>query len=174
MREMTEKTTYSITVGVVKRLELDNVWVTNYAHDLEFTILTRKKKKKKRVPCFFFFFWTRITLAARAHLEAFVLKDAFDGSIFAAGRQLGLEDNAKGAIAHDLTLGVLHITSLAGNAILDLLTDHLCRPVSQSVIRASCQLLRVQAGSSLAEEEEVEVEVVVVESEDEGGFEVEG
>lgn len=77
---------------------------------------------------------TRILLLLPGpHLEAFVLKNAFDGSIFASGRQLGLEDNAKGAIAHDLALGVLHITSLASNTILDLLTDHLCRPVSQSV-----------------------------------------
>ena len=61
------------------------------------------------------------------YLEAFVLKDTLDSSIFAAGRELGLEHDAKGAVSNDLALGVLHIASLAGQAILDLLADDFCR-----------------------------------------------
>lgn len=59
------ETTYSITVGVVKRLELDNVWVTDYAHDLELTILTRKRRKGQLFTALYF--GRQITLAAMAH-----------------------------------------------------------------------------------------------------------
>lgn len=108
------------------------------------------------------------------HLEAFVLKDAFDGSIFASGRQLGLEDNAKGAIAHDLALGVLHITSLASNAVLDLLADHLCRPVSQSVSPSVIHSSQPPAPASPTGELSGRGGDIVVEGEVREGFEVGG
>jgi hypothetical protein len=60
-----------------------------------------------------------------AYLEAFILEHTLDGRVFAAWGELGLKDDAEGAIAHDLALGVLHFTSLASKAILDLLADDL-------------------------------------------------
>lgn len=66
----------------------------------------------------------------RAYLEAFILENAFDGCVFTSWRQLGLKDDTEGAIAHDLALCVLHVTSLSSDAILHLFTDHLCTPVS--------------------------------------------
>jgi hypothetical protein len=59
------------------------------------------------------------------HLESLVLQDALDGRVLARGRELGLEDDAEGAIAHDLALGILHVPSLSRHAILDLFADDL-------------------------------------------------
>lgn len=61
------------------------------------------------------------------YLEAFVLQNSLDGGVFTAGRQLGLEDNTKGAIANDLALRVLHLFCLSCQAILDLFANNLCR-----------------------------------------------
>lgn len=62
----------------------------------------------------------------KTYLEALVLQHALDGGVFARRRQLGLEDNTKGAIADNLALGVLHLLGLAGQAVLDLLADDFC------------------------------------------------
>lgn len=61
----------------------------------------------------------------RAHLESLVLQDSLDGSIFTAWRQLGLEDDAKGAIANNLALSVGQISVLASHAVLYLFAYHL-------------------------------------------------
>jgi hypothetical protein len=87
------------------------------------------------------------TWQARTHLEAFVLKHALDGGVLAAGRQLCLEDDSKGAIADDFALCIrqvlvspladaLRTTQRAAHlvfareAVLDLLTDDFCAAVS--------------------------------------------
>jgi hypothetical protein len=73
------------------------------------------------------------------YLEAFILEDTFDGGIFSIWRDLGLEDYTKGTVANDLALGVLHLLCLAGQAILDLFTDDLCKhDVSISRLDLSC------------------------------------
>jgi hypothetical protein len=59
-------------------------------------------------------------------LETLVLEHTLDGSIFAAGGQLGLEDNTEGTVADNLALGVLHLFCLSGQAILDLFANYLC------------------------------------------------
>ena len=59
-------------------------------------------------------------------LETLVLKHTLDSSIFAAGGQLGLEDNTEGTVADNLALGVLHLFCLSGQAILDLFANYLC------------------------------------------------
>ena len=65
-------------------------------------------------------------------LETLVLKHALDGSIFAAGRQLSLEDDTEGAIADDLALGVLHLFCLSGQAILNLFANYLCTALAHA------------------------------------------
>ena len=67
----------------------------------------------------------------RTDLEAFVLQDALDGGIFTARRQLGLEDDAERAVAHDLALCVREVLVLARLAVLDLLADDFCARVRQ-------------------------------------------
>lgn len=62
-----------------------------------------------------------------SHLEAFVLQDPLDGSIFTTGGQLGLEDYTKRAITDNLALGVLDFACLAGESILDLLSNDFCK-----------------------------------------------
>jgi hypothetical protein len=64
--------------------------------------------------------------AIGTYLKALVLQHALDGSILSGGRQFGLEDDAERAVADDLALGVLHLLSLSGQAVLDLLTDDFC------------------------------------------------
>lgn len=60
------------------------------------------------------------------NLETLVLKDSLDGRVFAAGRELGLKDNAEGPVADDLALGVLHLPLFASQPILHFLPDDLC------------------------------------------------
>lgn len=61
-----------------------------------------------------------------ANLEALVLKNALDGSIFSRRRQFGLEDHSKGTVAYNFALGILHLLGLTCQAILDLLANDLC------------------------------------------------
>lgn len=61
-----------------------------------------------------------------SHLEALVLQHSFNGCILARGRQFCLENHAEAAIAHNLALSVLHLSRLAGQAILHLLANNLC------------------------------------------------
>lgn len=68
----------------------------------------------------------RIRGFIETYLEALVLQHALDGGILPRRRELGLEDDAEGAIADNLALGVLHLLGLAGQAVLDLLTDDFC------------------------------------------------
>lgn len=75
--------------------------------------------------------------ASTIHLESFVLKNSLDGSIFPAGRQFGLKDDAKGAIANDLALGVLHLPRFPSEAILHLFPYHLCMCMSAHVPNTS-------------------------------------
>jgi len=61
------------------------------------------------------------------HLEALVLENALDGSVFAAGRQLRLEDDAERTVSHNLALCVREVLVVAGHAVLHLLADDFCR-----------------------------------------------
>jgi len=36
-------TTYAVAVGVVKGLELDDVWVSHYTHDLQLSVLYKSQ-----------------------------------------------------------------------------------------------------------------------------------
>jgi hypothetical protein len=63
-----------------------------------------------------------------AILETLVLQNPFDGCILVRWRQLGLEDYAKGPVAHNLALGVLNLAGLAGDAILDFFADYFSHP----------------------------------------------
>jgi hypothetical protein len=65
--------------------------------------------------------------AARKYLEAFVLQDSFDCSIFAAGRELGLEDDPKGAVSNNFALSVGEIPCFSRNAVLYPFADDFCR-----------------------------------------------
>lgn len=64
---------------------------------------------------------------AKTHLEALVLEHALDGGILTTGRQLGLEDYTKGAVADNLALRVCEVLVVARQAILDLFVDNFCR-----------------------------------------------
>jgi hypothetical protein len=55
------------------------------------------------------------------------LQHPLDGCIFTAWRELGLENDAKGAIANNLALCVRKVLVLAGLAVLDFLADDFCR-----------------------------------------------
>lgn len=56
------------------------------------------------------------------YLEPFVLQHSFDGGIFSAGGELGLEHDTKGAIADNLALCVLQFTCFTRQSVLDLLS----------------------------------------------------
>lgn len=60
-----------------------------------------------------------------AHLEPLVLQNPLDGRILIGRRQLGLEDNAERTVANNLALGILQLPGLAGDTVLNLLTDGL-------------------------------------------------
>lgn len=62
---------------------------------------------------------------SQADLEALVLKNTLDSCILSVRSQLGLENNSKGAISHNLALGILHFFGLASHAVLYFLTDDL-------------------------------------------------
>jgi hypothetical protein len=82
-------------------------------------------------------FWPRVSLEVGgqnrggACLEALVLQDALDGGVFSARRELGLEDDAKGAVSDDFALSVGEISGLSGDAILHLFPDDLWSRVSR-------------------------------------------
>lgn len=61
------------------------------------------------------------------HLEALVLKNSLDGGILTTGRQLGLEDDTKGAVADNLALRIGEVLVVAGQAVLDLFADNFYR-----------------------------------------------
>lgn len=86
-----------LAVGVVKRLQLDNVGVANDAHDLQLTVL-----------------------------EALILQDPLDRSIFSGRRQLGLEHHTKRTVADDFALRVGKISGFSSDAVLDSLTNDFC------------------------------------------------
>lgn len=64
---------------------------------------------------------------AQAHLESLVLQHPLDGGILSAWRELGLEDDAKGAVADNLALRVGEVLVLAGLTVLDLLANDFCK-----------------------------------------------
>lgn len=114
--EMKREETYSVAVGVVERLQLDDIRVSHNPHDLQFTVLLSIS----------FSFSSPLLLPHQIpYLESLVLEDSLDGRVFPAGRHLGLKDHTEGAIADDLTLGVGDLLGLAGQSILDLLADDL-------------------------------------------------
>ena len=59
-------------------------------------------------------------------LNLLVLQDPLDGGILTAGRQLSLEDNTKRAVADNLALSILDLSSLSSQSILDLLANDFC------------------------------------------------
>jgi hypothetical protein len=67
---------------------------------------------------------------AQTDLEALILQHPFDGGVFSAGGQLGLEDDAEGAVAHNLALCVGQVLVFSGLAVLDLFADDFCGAVS--------------------------------------------
>ncbi len=69
------------------------------------------------------------------YLEALVLENALDGSIFSVWGELCLKNNTKGAIAHDLALRILHLLRFAGQAILYFLANDLCKPSASTACR---------------------------------------
>ena len=75
--------------------------MTNDTHNLQFTVLPLLG------------YDNIVGSLAQAYLEAFVLKDTLDSSIFSVGRELCLKNNTEGAISHDLALGILHLFRLA-------------------------------------------------------------
>ncbi len=68
------------------------------------------------------------------YFESLVLQNSLDGGIFAARRQLGLEDNTKRAIPDYLALGVLHVFGFARQSILHSLANNLCWHQSVSLM----------------------------------------
>lgn len=59
------------------------------------------------------------------YLESLVLEHALNGSVLTRGRELGLEDNAEGAVSHNLALSILHVSSFSSNTILNLFANDL-------------------------------------------------
>jgi hypothetical protein len=114
--------THALAVAVVEGLELDNVGVADDSHDLQLSVLGRVSQL------------AGVAEWGSACLEALVLQDALDGGVFAAGRQLGLEDDAKGAISDDFALSVGEISGLSCDAILHLFPDDLWRRVSSGKV----------------------------------------
>jgi hypothetical protein len=105
--------TYPFAIAVVKGLEFDNVGVSYDSHDLQFSILPSRSASRR-------------SLAKPSYLETLVLQDSFDGSVLAAGRQLGLEDDAKRAVADDLALRIGNVSGLASDSVLDSLPYDFC------------------------------------------------
>jgi hypothetical protein len=110
---------YPLPIRIVEGLQLDDIRMSDDAHDLELSILYQLSAEEVELTC------------DEAHLESFVLQHSLDGSIFSARRQLGLEHHAKRPIADYLALCVLHLSCLASEAILDLLPNYLCTQNSQ-------------------------------------------
>ena len=94
--EVEEDLVAPVAAGVEKGLELDDVGVLHLAHDLQLAVL-----------------------------KALVLEDALDGGILARADQLGLEDDAEGAIAHDLALCIREVPLLAGRTVVHSFLDDL-------------------------------------------------
>ena len=77
-----------------------------------------------------------------ASLKPLILQHPLDGSILATGGQLGLEDDAKRPIANNLALSVCELSSLSGQAVLNLFANDfwkVCQQRSQTAqpIRSS-------------------------------------
>lgn len=83
------------------------------AHDLQLTVLRGSALNDSE------------TVREGPYLESLVLKHSLDGSILAAGGHLGLEDDTKRSIAHDLALGIRDLLGFTGEAILDLFANDL-------------------------------------------------
>lgn len=108
---------YPLAIAVVEGLQLDNVGVSDDAHDLQFSIL--RLSAKSETHC-----------GSRSHLETFVLEDSLDRSVLTAGRQFGLKDHTERSIADNLALGVGKVSSLPSHTILYLFADDFCSDVS--------------------------------------------
>lgn len=113
--------TYTLAIVVEEGLEFYNVWVSDYAHDLQLAVLIEVSLSHSVQP--------RL-LHELTHLEALVLEHPLDGRIFAAGRQFSLEDNTERAVADDFALCVRQVFVLARLTVLHLLADDLCGNVS--------------------------------------------
>ena len=119
--------TYPLAIIVEEGLELDDVWVPDDAHDLQFTVLRQISKCEI----------TPVRSHAQTDLEALVLEHALDGGVLSTRRQLGLENDAEGAVAHNLALRVCQVLVLARLAILHLFADNFCAAVS-----IACDMVR--------------------------------
>ena len=64
--------THSFTIRVVESLQLNDIWVSNDAHNLQLTVLNQISQQR-----------TICESGSMAHLESLVLQDALDGGILA-------------------------------------------------------------------------------------------
>jgi len=69
------------------------------AHDLKLSILPTIR--------------TNPNSLTRSHLESFVLKNSFDGCIFAIGMKLDLKNDSKRTVAYNLALSIGEIPGFA-------------------------------------------------------------
>lgn len=109
------RSTHPIAIRVVEGFQLDDIGVPNNTHNLKLAVLS----------C------VSISLSSaedrlQRHLKSFVLKNTFDGGVFAIGSKLGMKDHSEGPVAYDFALSILHFLCLPGNAILNLLSNDLC------------------------------------------------
>lgn len=118
--------TYTLSIGVVECFELYYIRVADDTHDLKLAILFPSLCIALHEACFL-----------STYLEALILKDTLDCCVFPIWGELGLENNAEGSIADDLALSVLHLFSLAGEAILHFFTNHLCPLSARAFFRIS-------------------------------------
>ena len=86
--------------------------MANNTHDLELTVLTTVNRSLYRSE-------------SPPHLEAFILKNAFNRRVFSVRGKLGLEDDSEGTVSDNFTLSVLHFTSFARLTVLHFLADDL-------------------------------------------------
>lgn len=110
------RVTHPLAVAVVEGLELDDICVSNDAHDLKLPILQTVSSCTMQV-----------AERVKTHFETLVLEHSLDGCVLAAWRQLGVEDNTEGTIADNLALCVSQFSGLSSQAVLDLLADDFCQ-----------------------------------------------
>jgi hypothetical protein len=118
--------TYPLAIVVEEGLEFDDVWMSDDAHNLQFTVLPRVST-----------YVVALGSHAQTNLEALVLEHSLDRSIFSARGELGLEDYTKGAVSDDLALRISKVLVLARLAVLDLFADDFCANVSEQNAESS-------------------------------------
>jgi len=98
-----------VSVGIEKCTEVDNVWMRDESHDLQFTVLLSGLEKKKGG-----------VRGKGTDLEALVLQDLLDSNILALlwrADDFCLKDDSKGAIADHLAVCVDEVSLVSGLAV---------------------------------------------------------